>query len=242
MRAAADRSMGYQAPPRDARPLKLSVPIKRAAWILAALTAICIATLVCCDTWISRAARGRCFATQAELPDAPVALVLGCSERLPDGRTNLYFRRRIAAAAELFHAGKVRALIVSGDNHSPDYDEPGAMKAALVEAGIPAEVVYCDFAGLRTLDSVVRAREVFGQSRFIVVSQRFHCERAVFIAQERGLDAFGYDAEPVGGAAGLRTRLRESLARAAAVLGLFVFHRQPKFLGPPVEIEFAAAH
>ena len=199
-----------------------------------------VGSLFFCDAWVARAARGRCLASVSEVPEAPVALVLGCSDYLPDGRKNLYFTRRIAAAAELFHAGRVRALIVSGDNHREGYDEPSAMKAALVREGIPAENVACDYAGFCTLDSVVRAREVFGQTRFIVVSQRFHCERAVFLARERGIEAFGFDATRVGGAAGLKTRLRESLARAMAVVDVALLDTRSKFLGPSVKVELAS--
>ncbi len=192
------------------------------------------------DRVVARAASGRCFEQVEQTPDAPVALVLGCAEKLAGDRTNLYFTRRIAAAAELFHAGKVSALIVSGDNSRKEYDEPTAMKNALERAGVPPERVYCDFAGLRTLDSVVRAREIFGQSRFIVVSQRFHNERAVYLARAHGLEAFGFDAQPVGGGAGLRTRAREWIARVAAVLDVAI-GATPKHLGPPVEIAAKSA-
>lgn len=187
------------------------------------------------DRVVARAAVGRCFEQVGQTPVAPVALVLGCAEKLAGDRTNLYFTRRIAAAAELYHSGKVEALIVSGDNSHKEYDEPTAMKNALEQAGVPPERVYCDFAGLRTLDSVVRAREIFGQSRFIVVSQRFHNERAVYLARAHGLEAFGFDTQPVGGSAGLRTRAREWIARVAAVLDT-ALDTQPKYLGPPVEV------
>jgi len=109
------------------------------------------------------------------------------------------------------------------------------MKDALIRAGVPAERVFCDYAGFRTLDSVVRAKEVFGQSRFLVVSQSFHNERAVYLARANGLDAYGFDAQAVGGAAGLKTRARELAARVAAVVDV-ALGTQPKFLGPPVEI------
>jgi len=213
---------------------------KRLARIgLAASVAGCAALWIC-DAWVARCARGRCFTSVTELPAAPVGLVLGCSEFLPDGRRNLYFQRRIDAAAELFRSGKVRALLVSGDNHRADYDEPTSMKAALVRAGVPQQFVACDFAGFRTLDSVLRAQRVFGQDRLLVVSQRFHAERAVFIARQHGIEAFGFDAAAVGGAAGLKTRLRETLARVAAVLDVAVLDTRPKFHGPAVHVELAA--
>ena len=195
-----------------------------------------IAVLGLCDTWVSRAARGKCFACVTDVPDAPAALVLGCCEFLPDGRKNLYFERRIAAAAELFRAGKVQVLIASGDNHRADYDEPTAMKAALVRAGIPQDRVVCDFAGFRTLDSVLRAEQVFGQRRIVVVSQRFHCERAIFLAREHGIEAFGFDADEVGGPAGFKTRLRECAARFVAAMDVALLDTSPKFIGPPIKL------
>ncbi len=209
---------------------------RRIAWRIAAgLLLACGAALFTADWSVVRAASGRCFERVEHVPSAPVALVLGCAEKVAGGRTNIYFKRRIDAAAELYHSGKVEALIVSGDNSHKEYDEPTAMKNALGRAGVPSERVYCDFAGLRTLDSVVRASAIFGQSRFIVVSQRFHTERAVYLARSRGLEAFGFDAQAVGGGAGLQTRAREWLARLAAVIDT-ALDRQPKYLGPPVEI------
>ncbi|MCY3002817.1 MAG: YdcF family protein, partial [Planctomycetota bacterium] len=141
------------------------------------------------------------------------------------------------AASELFHSGKVERLIVSGDNHTVEYDEPTAMKAALVERGVPEERIHCDYAGFRTLDSVVRAELVFGQRSFVIVSQRFHAERAVFLARSRGLEAWGFCAVAVGGGAGLRMRARETVARTAAVLDAHVLGTQPKFLGEAVELD-----
>lgn len=151
-------------------------------WIALPALALAVA-LGTCELWVSAVAAAECHESVTDVPRAPVALVLGCSETLPDGRDNLYFARRMDAAAELFHRGGVGHLIVSGDNHSSDYDEPTAMKAALVERGVPEERIHCDYAGFRTLDSVVRAELVFGQRSFVVVSQRPHAERAVFLAR-----------------------------------------------------------
>ncbi|MDF1860822.1 MAG: ElyC/SanA/YdcF family protein [Verrucomicrobiales bacterium] len=102
---------------------------------------------------------------------------MGCSEFLANGRTNLYFRYRMEAAAEAFHQGKYRFLIVSGDNSRKEYNESEAMRNALFRRGVPYSRIYEDFAGFRTLDSVVRAKEIFGQKMLLVISQRFHNER-----------------------------------------------------------------
>lgn len=169
---------------------------------------------------------------RARLPVTNVALVLGCSKQLADGRKNLFFERRMAAAAELYRTGQVGYLLVSGDNSRPDYDEPSDMRAALVAAGVPASRIVRDYAGFRTLDSVVRAKQVFGLSELIVVSQRFHNERAVYLARAHGIHAYGYDARDVGGAEGLRVKLREVASRLAAVLDVRVLHSTPRFAGP----------
>ena len=184
------------------------------------------------DVGIRIASSGRLYdkTTIEQIPDARAAVVLGCVRILKDGSRNRFYGYRIRAAAELYKAGKVKAIIVSGDNHIKGYDEPSDMKEDLVAAGIPAEKVVCDYAGFRTLDSVVRAKEVFGAERFIVVSQPFHVRRALFLAWGFGCDAYGYAAEDVRGINSVMTLLREQLAKIAALMDV-VIRRQPKFLG-----------
>lgn len=184
------------------------------------------------DVGIRIASSGRLYdkTTIEQVPDARAAVVLGCVRILKDGSRNRFYGYRIRAAAELYKAGKVKAIIVSGDNHVKGYDEPSDMKEDLVAAGIPAEKVVCDYAGFRTLDSVVRAKEVFGAERFIVVSQPFHVRRALFLAWGFGCDAYGYAAEDVRGINSVMTLLREQLAKIAALMDV-VIRRQPKFLG-----------
>ena len=167
-----------------------------------------------------------------DLPALRVGLVLGCSSKMRDGRANLFFERRIAAAAELFRAGRVQYLLLSGDNSTADYDEPSEMRRALVQAGVPTARLVLDYAGFRTLDSVVRAKDVFGLDEVIIVSQHFHNERAVYLARAHGLRAFGFDAKDVGGPEGLRMAARETVSRMFAVLDARVFHTQPRFAGP----------
>jgi SanA protein len=182
---------------------------------------------------IRAASAGRVFSASsiAELPPARAAVVPGCAERLPGGAHNLYFLRRIAAAADLYRAGKAGCFIVSGDNHVKEYDEASAMKSALAAAGVPGERIVCDYAGFRTLDTVVRAKEVFGLDSFIVVSQPAHVRRAVFTARGFGCDAWGYEAGDVHGPDSWRTSVREQFAKVAAAWDVLV-RRRPKFLGP----------
>ncbi|HEY1108685.1 MAG TPA: ElyC/SanA/YdcF family protein [Opitutaceae bacterium] len=175
-----------------------------------------------------------------QVPVREVALVLGANPVLKSGAPNLHFTYRIGAAAALYHAGKVRHLLVSGDNHRRDYDEPTAMKAALIARGVPAEAITCDYAGFRTLDSVVRANSVFGLRSFTLVSQRYHTARALEIAHAHGLDAVAFCSRDVPSGQSLRTELLEVLARADTWLDLYVWHRGPRFPGPPEPIRVAS--
>ena len=185
---------------------------------------------------IGKAAKGRTYEDASTIPYRRVGLLLGCSQRLPDGRRNLFFSTRTTAAAKLFKAHKVDYLIVSGDNHVAGYDESTDMKMALAKAGVPSERIYCDYAGFRTLDSVVRANKIFGQTNVTVISQEFHNQRAIYIARHKGIDAIGFNAADMDSYNGFRTRFRELFARVKTVLDVRVFRTRPKFLGSPIEI------
>jgi SanA protein len=143
----------------------------------------------------------------------------------------LFYLSRIEAAAQLYKAGKVQALVVSGDNGRVEYDEPTQMKNDLIAMGVPAEFITCDYAGFSTLDSVHRAERVFQESEYIVVSQAFHVRRALFIAADRGHNAVGYAVSTPGGFWGAKVRLREVLARVKAVLQVHALGSDPKYLG-----------
>jgi SanA protein len=171
-----------------------------------------------------------------EVPRVKVALVLGTSEYLTNGNENLYFSYRIQAAVALYRAGKANYFLVSGDNAQANYNEPKKMQQALVEQGIPAANIILDYAGFRTLDSVVRAQKVFGQDSILIVSQKFHNQRALYIAQSKGINAFGFDAQDVQQYAGVKTHIREYLARVKMMLDLYILHTKPKFLGEQVTI------
>lgn len=165
-----------------------------------------------------------------------VGLLLGTSKNLKNGAKNDFFYNRIDAAVELFKGGKISNIIISGDNSRTDYNEPTDMKAELVKNGIPDSLIYLDCAGFRTLDAVVRARDIFGQNSFIVISQKFHNERAVYLARKFGIDAFGYNAKEVQAYKGFKTKVRELFARDKMFLDLF-FGVKPKFLGEKITIK-----
>ncbi len=200
------------------------------------LTMMGVAFVFGCEWWIAKTAEGSCYDDAKTVPEAPVAVVLGTSARLADGRANLFFLPRMEAAAALFKAGKVKALIVSGDNGTQGYDEPTEMKRVLVQMGVPESQILCDYAGFRTLDSVVRAKEVFGQQRVIFVSQRFHNARAIYLARAFGIEAWGLNAADVPVALSVKTFLREKLACVKAVLDVNLLGTQPKFLGEKVVV------
>lgn len=171
----------------------------------------------------------------AKLPKVDVALVLGAAPIGPEGGPNRYFEYRLDAAAALWRAGKVKYLLVSGDNRSPDYDEPTAMRAGLIARGVPASAIYRDFAGLRTLDSVLRARDVFGQRRLIIVSQGFHANRAVFLARRAGIEAWGLEARDVVRAYSILTELRRYPSALRAWTDVWL-GTPPRHGGPAIAI------
>lgn len=195
-----------------------------------------LSAVIVSNICIDQAARKRTFSDVTLIPSRHAGLVLGCSQYIAGGQRNLFFINRVSAAAELFHAGKVSCLIVSGDNHAAGYDEPTDMKCALVAAGVPENKIHCDYAGFRTLDSVVRSKEIFNQTQITIISQPFHNRRAIYIARRKGIDAIGFNADNVNARYSLPTLLREQLAKIKAVIDLSVLRTRPRFLGPKIAI------
>jgi SanA protein len=188
------------------------------------------------DRTVAAAGEGRIHDVDSA-PRADIALVLGTSPAT-DGRTNSFFEARLDAAAALWRAGTVRGFLLSGDNSRGTYDEPSCMRDGLVARGVPVEALTCDFAGRSTLDSIGRAGPVFGQRRVLLVSQRFHLERALYLARAAGLEADGVAAADAARPFHFRARVRETFARAKAVLDV-ALGRTPWVLGPRVEVALA---
>ena len=178
------------------------------------------------------------YTTISATPENNVALILGTSKYTTQGNTNLFFKYRIAAAADMYHLGKVKHIIVSGDNRAHNYNEPRQMRNALIGLGVPPEAITLDYAGFRTLDSVVRCKKVFGQNKIVIVSQRFHIERALFIAKKYDINAIGFAAQDPPGKYSLKTRVREYFAKTKAVIDLYIINKKPKFLGKKEIIDF----
>ncbi|HSJ02366.1 MAG TPA: ElyC/SanA/YdcF family protein [Verrucomicrobium sp.] len=181
-------------------------------------------------------ARKQCYSSIDEVPVKYAGLVLGCVKMIGSDE-NAFFNARVNAATELFKAGKVQFLLVSGDNHKNGSNEPQDMKAALIAKGVPADHIYCDYAGFRTLDSVVRARKIFGQRDFTIISQRFHNERAVYMARRLGTpDSVAFDAADASPDWMFKMYFREIAARVMAVLDVEVLNTEPRTLGEKVSI------
>lgn len=198
--------------------------------------AICVAALaVGLVVWaayftIARATDALIFDDIDALPAREVGVVLGTTPRLRDGSPNVYFDYRMDAAARLWRAGKVQRLILSGDNLDRRYDEPKYMHDALLERGVDEDAMTLDRGGVRTFDSVMRARITYEITDPIIVSQAFHNRRALFIARHYGIDAIGFNARDVGPSAGLRTKMREAFARVKTLLDLWVLGTRPSRL------------
>lgn len=172
------------------------------------------------------------------IPPKKAALVLGTSKYLSGGRINYYFKYRIESAVKLFRTGKVRAIVVSGDNGSKGYDEPTTMRDDLVARGIPSRYITIDYAGFRTLDSIVRAEAIFDLKDYIIVSQQFHLERAIYLAHAKGQKVIGFVAKDFRDTVwAKKMEHRELLARVKAVLDVHL-GVEPKFYGDKVEVKY----
>lgn len=199
---------------------------------------VAVLAVVGVNLWMTTSSSGRIYTEAAKVPVTDVALVLGTS-KLIDGGMNVHFKVRMDAAAELYKAGRVKHFLVSGDNSSRHYNEPQDMKDALVERGVPAAAVTCDYAGFRTLDSVVRARDIFEVKECVIVSDDFHLARALWIADRHGIKATAFYSDAVSWSASGKTRVREWLARVKAVTDE-ITGTEPKFGGQKVPIHLTA--
>ena len=189
--------------------------------------------------WISLSEGGRSYSDVHKLPHMQVGLVLGTSSKLSDGNTNPFFESRIDAAAKLYEQGKIDNILVSGSNDGQYYDEPMTMTRALLERGVPQNVIMQDRAGYRTLDSIIRAKEIFGLRELIIISQPFHNKRALYIARHHGIKAYAYEAQSIRGIPQLQMLLREHAARLLVMADIHILDRRPSTLqaGPLIKNE-----
>jgi SanA protein len=204
--------------------------------VLLILLVISVLFLVGSNIWVVSSTSSRVYSNSDDLPDHRIALVLGTSHKTMEGKPNPFFEKRMDTAAELFKSGKIDHFIVSGDNRSRYYNEPLEMRKALTSRGVPNESITLDYAGLRTLDSIVRSKKIFGQSKITIITQPFHSYRAVFISNFYEMDAVAMVADEPHFDSTAKVRIREFFARSKAVLDLYILKTEPRFLGKKEEI------
>lgn len=210
--------------------------------MLKKLTILSLFVIICTTLFVFYANRKiesyskLCYSNIDDIPSNKVGLVLGTIKHLGDGRVNHFYQARVDAAIKLYEKGKIEYVLVSGDNSRKAYNEPEAFKEDLMKAGIPENKIFLDFAGFRTLDSVVRAKEIFGQTKFTIISQPFHNERALYLADKNNLNAVAFNAKDYSGNLAKKVKVREKLAKVKAMLDINILGTQPKYLGEKIEI------
>ena len=210
--------------------------IKKILYTLLVIIILFTITMLLCDFIIDHSSKGKTYTSVQKIPKNRVGIVLGTSKRLTTGHPNRYYAYRIQATVALFNAKKIDFILVSGDNGSRYYNEPNTIKKDLIHAGIPEEKIFLDYAGFRTLDSMVRAKNIFGLDSVTVISQKFHNDRAIYLAKNKDLHAIGFNAKDISGTNGYKVQLREYFARVKVFLDL-ITNKQPKFYGDKIEIK-----
>ncbi|MEZ4797520.1 MAG: ElyC/SanA/YdcF family protein [Flavobacteriaceae bacterium] len=209
--------------------------MKKLFKILIALILLIALSIYLPNKVITNNAKGKTFTNVKLIPKNKVGIVLGTPKFVSNGLVNLFYTYRLEAAATLYKAQKVDFILASGDNLTSN-DEIKVFKEDLIKLGIPEEKIFLDYAGFRTLDSMVRAKEIFGQESITIISQKFHNERAIYLAKKFDIKAVGFNAKDVSEQYGRYTTVREYLARTKAVLDILI-GKEPRFLGEKIEIK-----
>jgi SanA protein len=204
---------------------------KRFLIILVAIGVCGVSLMAFAYRKVSSFARDKVYTDISTCPASDIGILFGCGKFVAGGRTNLYYTYRIRAAAALYKAGKVKHLLVSGDNHSIKYNEPEAMKQDLGRLGVPTAAITCDYAGFSTFETIVRAKEIFGIQEATLITQHYHLPRALYISAAYGVKTVGYGAREPHGIRTKKAKLREIVARIATYGDINLWGRKPKFLG-----------
>ncbi|MBW2961090.1 SanA/YdcF family protein [Mesonia aestuariivivens] len=212
------------------------INVKKIIYLFFTFCLVVILAVFIINSHITSSTSNGIYTKISEIPSRKVGLLLGTSKYISQHQLNLYYTYRIEAAVKLFKSGQIKYILISGDNGSKNYNEPEMMKKDLMKNGIPEDKIFLDYAGFRTLDSVLRAHKIFGLKTFTVISQKFHNERALYLAKNFGIHAIAFNAQDVNINYGFKTQLREKLARTKMMLDL-VFGVQPKYLGDKIKIE-----
>ena len=198
-----------------------------------------IAGVVILNMTIAQQSQSSIYNSIQKIPAKKAALVLGTAKYMVGGGKNYFYTYRIRAAAALFKSGKVKAIVVSGDHSTKYYNETSKMQQDLMNAGVPKKYITLDPLGLRTLDSLLRAEAIFDLKDYIIISQKFHLERALFIAKAKGQKAIGFMAKDIPGTtAAYRMKAREYLARAKAFLDVTILNTEAKFYGKKEKVNY----
>lgn len=197
---------------------------------------VLIAFIYTVSAVVDNATKSQLYSDVNEIPKNKVGILLGTSKYLDKTRNiiNPYYEYRIDAAVALYMAGKIDFIIVSGDNGNKYYDEPLLMKNDLIARGVPPEKIYMDNAGFRTLDSILRCKYVFGQEKFTIISQAFHNQRAVFIANHKHISTVAFNAKD-GDSLWDWLQIRERFARVKMLLDL-ITNRGARYYGEKIDI------
>ena len=198
---------------------KTKKTLKHALWVIMAIMGVALAIVSVCEISVYSASKERVYADVEKIPHREVGLLLGTNPKGRRGGANMFYNHRIDAAVALYEAGKVDRFIISGAKKGSDYDEPQAMREALVARGVPDSILILDGQGFHTIESIVRAKEVYEVDSVTIISQEFHNRRSLYMAKHNGLDAIAYNA---ANTTILRWRiimfLRERASRVKAVL------------------------
>lgn len=221
--------------------MRLKLPLikikKLKKWLIIVfiLTITTLIYTIAVNSFVTHKTSHLLFSRVEEVPYNRVGLLLGTSKHLTNGCLNPYYQYRLKAAVKLYKSHKIEYLLISGDNGSIYYDEPTTFKNDLIRAGVPQEKIYMDYAGFRTLDSIVRCNKIFGQESITVISQPFHNARALYLASHYGISAVGYNAKDLSNYYDIKIKIREMLARVKMMLDI-TWHKKPKFLGKKIII------
>ena len=198
-----------------------------------------VASIYALDRYINYTTQSAIYTDINKVPHKKAALLLGTAKYVARGKKNYFYVYRIRAAVALWKAGKVDAILVSGDNASKYYNETIRMQKDLIKAGVPKKYIALDYDGFRTLDSVVRAEAIFDLKEYIIISQKFHLERAIYIAKAKGQNVIGFAAKDIPGSkAARKMEFREYFARVKAFLDVTILNTRPALLGDKVKVNY----
>jgi len=214
--------------------MKRKIFLFRSRFLVLLLILIFVSGILGANFWVGHIAAGKIFQKVDAIEDHQIILVLGAGVEQDDKISDV-LRDRLDTAVELFTNRKVLRIIISGDNSRENYNETDSMRNYLLEAGIPPRIIFTDYAGFDTFDSIFRAREIFGAEKLILISQEFHLPRAIFLAEKLGIEALGFSANLRKYRNQPQMNLREVLANTKAV-GNILFNSKPHFLGEKFDL------